>query len=130
MPGARLLGVLEGDPHHPRLAYLKRPEPVRDELLALAEPVSPTRLFRFAAPCAGDACQHFDGSDCRLARRIVEGVPQAVNAPPVCALRPACRWWLQEGVDACHRCPMVVTESYGELDGSDQLAVAAEPAME
>jgi len=128
MPGAHLLGLVEGSAERPRLAYLRRPEPVREELLALAGEGSPTRLFRFAAPCAGHACQHFDGSSCRLAQRIVERLPEAVAAPPVCALRPACRWWLQEGEAACRRCPMVVTESYGEIDGSDELRVAADPA--
>ncbi len=127
LPGARLLGLVEGTPERPRLAYLKRPEPVREGLLALAGPGSATRRFRFAAPCAGSACQHFDGSSCRLARRIVERLPEAVAAPPVCALRPACRWWGQEGEAACLRCPMVVTESYGEIAGSEELRVAADP---
>ena len=128
MEGAHLLGIVEGTAERPRLAYLRRPEPVRDELLALAGGESPTRLFRFAAPCAGHACQHFDGSSCRLAQRIVERLPEAVTALPVCALRPACRWWRQEGEAACRRCPMVVTESYGEIAGSDELAAAADPA--
>jgi hypothetical protein len=128
MEGAHLLGMVEGSAERPRLAYLRRPEPVREELLALAGGDSPTRRFRFAAPCAGDACQHFDGSSCRLAARIVERLPEAVAALPVCALRPACRWWRQEGEAACRRCPMVVTESYGEIAGSDELAAAADPA--
>lgn len=128
MEGARLLGLVEGTAENPRLAYLKRPEPVREDLLALAGSRSPTRVFRFAAPCAGDSCQHFDGTSCRLARRIVERMPEAVTSPPVCALRPACRWWRQEGEAACRRCPMVVTESYGEIDGSDELRIAADPS--
>lgn len=128
LPGAKLLGLVEGTAERPRLAYLRKPEPVRDELLALAGDDSPTRRFRFAAPCAGSGCQHFDGHSCRLARRIVDGLPEAVAALPTCALRPACRWWRQEGEAACRRCPMVVTESYGEIEGSDDLRRAADPA--
>jgi hypothetical protein len=128
LPEAHILGLVEGTAERPRLAYLRRPEPVRDDLLALAGDDSPTQRFRFSAPCAGDGCQHFADGACRLATRIVEQMPEAVAAAPVCALRPACRWWRQEGTAACLRCPMVVTESYGEIDGSDALRSAATPA--
>lgn len=128
MPGSAILGVVLGTVEQPRVAYLDRPRPASADLLALAGPVAPTRVFRFAAPCVGRACQHFDGSDCRLATRIVERLPAAVGAPPPCALRPACRWWRQEGEAACLRCPLVMTESYGAAEGSAELAVAADPA--
>lgn len=96
--------------------------------MALAEPVSPTQVFRFAAPCAGNACQHFDGANCKLATRIVEHLPEAVDDLPECTIRSACRWWMQEGAAACRRCPLVVTESYGALEISEPLRVAADPA--
>jgi hypothetical protein len=35
-----------------------------------------------------------------------------VDALPACAIRPACRWWQQEGKAACQRCPQVVTQAY------------------
>jgi hypothetical protein len=34
-----------------------------------------------------------------------------VDALPRCLIRPACRWFQQEGKEACVRCPQVVTES-------------------
>jgi hypothetical protein len=37
---------------------------------AFSEPVKPTKVFRFAAPCAGRACRHFDGAECRLTKRV------------------------------------------------------------
>jgi len=46
----------------------------------------------------------------------------AVSALPRCAIRPRCRWFRQEGREACLRCPLVATEQRNpsELD----LAVA------
>jgi hypothetical protein len=107
-----VFGVVGGTVEVPRLAYLKEPQPVTDEVLSLSGPVKPTEVFRFAAPCAGSACQHFDGADCRLAKRTVRMLPEAVHRLPPCRLRPRCRWWQQEGGAACMRCPMVVTENY------------------
>jgi hypothetical protein len=110
MEGSTVLGVVGGTPERPRLAYLAEPRPVTDEVLALSGPVSPTAIFRFGAPCAGQACRHFDGSACRLATRIVQLLPPVVDGLPPCQLRPDCRWWQQEGKAACLRCPQVVTD--------------------
>jgi hypothetical protein len=128
MPGSRILGVVLGSVESPRVTFLEEPVPTSTALLALAEPVAPTEVFRFAAPCAARACQHFDGARCRLATRIVERLPVAVDALPDCAIRPDCRWWRQEGEAACRRCPLVVTESHGVAELSDELRVAADPA--
>jgi hypothetical protein len=74
--------------------------------------VKPTEVFRFAAPCAGGACKHFDGHDCNLATKLVQLTPAVTQALPACTVRPDCRWWRQEGKSACMRCPSVRTESY------------------
>ncbi|PYS90344.1 MAG: nitrogen fixation protein [Acidobacteria bacterium] len=124
MAGSVAFGVVGGTPNAPRMEHLERTLPVTDELLALSAPVSPAEVFRFAAPCAGHACQHFDGTDCRLATRIVQILPAVTNDLPPCLLRPDCRWWQQEGKAACLRCPQVVTESYV---ASDDFQRAADP---
>src|ERR1044071_5381845 len=112
MPGAVACGVVAGEVSAPRRVHFDEPQPVTKELLALAEPAEPTEVFRFAAPCAGNACQHFDGRDCQLAARIVQILPAAVSSLPPCTLRPECRWWRQEGKAACLRCPQVVSECH------------------
>jgi hypothetical protein len=124
MDGSVAFGVIGGTPDAPRLAHLERTLPVTDELLALSAPINPAQVFRFAAPCAGSACQHFDGTDCRLATRVVQILPAVTSALPPCLLRPDCRWWQQEGKAACLRCPQVVTESYA---ASDDFRRAADP---
>ena len=73
--GAKVFGVVGGTPDAPETAYLATPAPVSDELLKLADPVSPDEVFRIAAPCACSGCGHFDSeeSSCRLAQRRSSG---------------------------------------------------------
>ena len=119
-----VIGVIGGTVESPRVGYLAKLQPITNELLSLAKPVSPTEVFRFAAPCAGDRCQHFDGMNCRLAQRIVRLLPEVVGTLPPCRLRPHCQWWRQEGTAACLRCPQIVTETQA---ASAHLREAAEP---
>ena len=125
LEGAFTFGVMEGTPEGSRVAYLDERVPVTDELLEMAAPVKPTEVFRFAAPCAGSACSHFDGSDCRLATKLVQLTPPATRALPACTLRPDCRWWMQEGKAACMRCPTIRTDAYN-LDATRKKAASTE----
>ncbi len=125
--GGVVFGVVSGTGEQPHVAYLTNPQPITPEILALSQPVKPTEVFRFAAPCAGNACKHFDGSHCRLVTRIVQMLPKVVEVLPPCRLRPSCRWWQQEGKQACTRCPQIVTEMYHP---SEQLHQAADPERE
>jgi hypothetical protein len=125
MDDSVVYGVVCGSVEEPRVGYLVQPQTVTKELLALANPASPTEVFRFAAPCAGTRCQHFDGSDCRLVTRIVQLLPKVVDGLPPCRIRSQCRWWHQEGKAACRRCPAIISESYQE---SDTLRQVAEPS--
>ena len=109
MEDSVVLGILENTPEGQRLAWLEKPQPVTPELLSLTGEVDPRNIFRFAARCEESRCVHFDGKDCRLASRIVQILPVVVDLLPACRIRPECRWYQQEGRDACLRCPQVVT---------------------
>lgn len=111
MLGLRLLGVVEPTEKGPRLAYLNEDVAVTEELLAQTAPAQPTEVFRLAAHCEERHCIHFNGERCKLATRIVQILPAVVDALPRCLIRPTCRWFQQEGKEACVRCPQVVTES-------------------
>jgi hypothetical protein len=104
-------GVVGGTAESPLVGYLKQPLPVTPDLIDATAPAQPTEVLRFAAPCAGASCRHFDGTDCTLAVRVVQLLPLVVGHLPTCVIRPKCRWWHQEGKAACMRCPGVVTES-------------------
>jgi hypothetical protein len=126
MENSIVFGVIVGTYEEPRLAHLIEPRSVTADLLALADPVAPTEIFRFAATCAGDDCQHFDGAKCRLATRLVENLETVSEELPPCSIRSSCRWWQQEGKDACMRCPQIVTDNYAP---SDRLRQAADPSV-
>lgn len=124
IPGSVAFGVVTGAADHPRVAWIERPVPVTSELLALTTPVPPTQVLRIAAPCQEKACCHFDGTDCRLATRLVQLMPAVVESLPPCRIRPDCRWFLQEGSAACRVCPQVVTYC---VDPSPDMNAAATP---
>jgi hypothetical protein len=126
MEGAVAFGVVGGSAEEPLVSYLKEPQPATPKLLALASPVRPTEVFRFAAPCAESGCRHFDGAECSLGRKLVESVEPAVDRLPACRLRPSCRWWAEQGREACLRCPIVVTTHYRP---TAELREAADPSV-
>jgi hypothetical protein len=122
--GAVAFGIVGGTAEEPLVGYLDQPLPVTPELLELAKPVRPTEVFRFAAPCAEGGCQHFDGAACKLGGKLA-ALPAAVDRLPRCRLRPSCRWFHEQGREACLRCPVVVTTHYRP---SGELRRAADPA--
>jgi hypothetical protein len=124
--GAVAFGIIGGTPSEPLVRYFQEPVAVSEELLALAKPATPPEVFRFAAPCMNGGCVHFKGNACSLASRVVKTLPEVSDTVPRCRIRGSCRWWRQEGVAACRRCPQVVTENYNP---SDQMRVAAEPPL-
>jgi len=120
MEGSVAFGVVNGD----RVAWIEKPVPVTEELLALTGPVPPTQVLRIAAPCQEKLCCHFDGTDCRLATKLVQLIPAVADALPPCQIRKDCRWFVQEGRPACLRCPQIVTYS---VDPTPELSLAAKP---
>jgi hypothetical protein len=109
MEDSLVLGVLEKTASGERLAWIEDPQPVTPQLLQLTREVDPRNIFRFAARCEEKRCIHFDGSNCKLATRIVQILPRAVDVLPPCSIRVECRWYQQEGKAACFRCPQVIT---------------------
>lgn len=122
--GARVFGVITGTPETHRVGYLTEIVPVSEKLLALAGAAKPTQLFRIAAPCANGGCKHFKSNACSLAKRIVASVPAVVEALPACQIRSTCRWFRQEGKEACFRCPQVMTDKSNASDYERQIADA------
>jgi|RhiMethySRZTD1v2_1073278.scaffolds.fasta_scaffold256219_2 hypothetical protein len=110
MKDPRLIGVVTHDEGEPRIAYLNEQVPITEELLVQIGPAQPSQVFRIAAHCEEKRCTHFNGQRCKLATRIVEVLPAVVDALPHCLIRSSCRWYAQEGKEACFRCPQVVTE--------------------
>jgi hypothetical protein len=124
MEGSLAFGVVGGTAEDPRVAWIEKPVPVTGDLLALTGEVPATRVLRIAAPCQENACCHFDGTDCRLATKLVQLMPAVAESLPPCRIRPDCRWFQQEGRAACAVCPQIVTYS---VNPSEKLVEAATP---
>jgi hypothetical protein len=125
MEGSVIFGIVSGTPEQPQLIHLRETKPVPPELMSLESPVKPTEIFRIAANCS-ELCTHFDGNKCRLSQRIVEGLPQVSESLPPCPIRANCRWWSQEGKEACLRCLQIVRDNY---NASDRLYQAGDPSI-
>jgi hypothetical protein len=112
MDNCSVLGVVQQDNGQTVVVYAEQRISATKDVLALTSPLKPTEVFRLSATCAERRCPHFDGNDCRLATRIVRILPAVVDDLPRCTIRSECRWFSQEGSEACRRCPSVTTITY------------------
>ncbi len=115
IPDAEVFGIVLGTPGAPGVRYLDQPIAVPDALRMPGAPVGAAEFLRISAPCAEARCRHFDGARCRLGASLARdgarrGRSGAAPGPPSCAIRPRCRWWREQGPDACVSCAFVVTD--------------------
>ena len=120
---SRIYGVIAGSSENVEVVYFSEELPVTPELIAMCAPVAPTEVFRFAAPCQGNKCQHFDGAECRLVNNLVQiSIGSKQDLKP-CPIRTSCRWFAQQGAAACARCTEIVTTYYNPPPELDQAAI-------
>lgn len=124
IPGAVAFGLVDHEAEPPEVRYLERPVAADAELLAMAEPLRPTEVFRFAAECQTTACSHWSGTACQLVDRVVSLIPARSLVLPTCRVRADCRWYAQRARAACVACPAIVTQ---DEDPTDETRRAAEP---
>ncbi len=112
--GAQVFAVVGGTVEEPEVSYLDEPLTVTQEIVDMAAPVAPDEVFRMAGACATTGCGHYaqDTDRCTLAERTVSLAPAVVHMLPRCAIRLDCRWWSENGAEACRRCPQVATRDY------------------
>jgi hypothetical protein len=126
-PGATLLGIIGPDgraiftPHGPKVTPT-----LREQLAATTSGPLESR-FRFTMPCATSACVFWNGR-CRAIDAAHEDFDSHVTVEsatlPECGIRESCRWWAQEGPDACRVCPHVRTAA---IDPVEKEEVDQEP---
>ncbi len=109
-PGAAPFGIQDATGH---VQYL-------DELVIIDQTFvdtarqqvrQPEERFRFASNCAKTGCGHWssENAGCSLVGKIVEAMNRKADATLVaCAIRTRCRWYHQEGSNACANCDEVV----------------------
>jgi len=122
----QVIGVVQrvNDPDSARVAYAGGPVAFTSELRALTEPVDAAEVLRLAGPCAEQRCAHHVNDRCSLGERAVSILPAVVPRAPRCSIRSRCRWYAEQGMAACLRCPGIVTST---RQGDDGMRVAATP---
>lgn len=125
--GAKVFGVVMGTVTEPRVSYLAQAQLISQELVELTRPVSPAEVFRIAAPCVTHRCQHFENGRCQLVSRTIAHLEPVIEKLPPCPIRVSCRWWNEQGKEACYRCPQVVTNSFSQ---DEKVILAATPNLE
>lgn len=107
--GARIFGIVGGTVDRPHVSYLEKGVEVTPDLIEQVGDIDPKRVFRFSGQCKNDACGQFRSGHCRLGQDIVRMLTPVVDQLPACTIRATCRWYAENGRDACLRCPQVVT---------------------
>lgn len=123
-----LIGVVTRHADGPRVVPTEGAMPVTPEILAMAEPVGPSEVFRFASTCQAGKCPHFQNEACQLGVRSVKLLEAVTDGLPKCSIRAHCRWFRQEGAAICKRCPQVVTDQFGPSETMVQIVYGIHPA--
>ena len=110
--GAILLGIVR---ENGRISYLNEQVVVDQTFVNTArQGRTPEKRFRFADTCVKSGCKQWTGSRCGVIDKVLEYkeslAPDEATLPK-CSIRSRCRWFSQQGVDACHVCPIVVTDT-------------------
>jgi len=76
---------------------------------------TPEKRFRFTNKCVKSACQQWNGESCGVVKIVLEKIEEKYwkTELPTCGIRDTCRWFFQEGSNACKVCPLV-RYSYAE----------------
>ncbi|MFH0522187.1 hypothetical protein ACHBTE_34140 [Streptomyces sp. M41] len=104
------------------MAFMTPPLPLDRRFLdsLTAEDERIEEKFRLAGPCVENACRHWSGHKCRLGEEISALAPEvgarekaAERGPvlPLCGIRQQCRWFADNGAQACAVCPHIVTDN-------------------
>ncbi|RSK47565.1 hypothetical protein [Hymenobacter rigui] len=109
-PGAALFGIQDDTGH---IQYLEETVIIDQVFVDTARQQvrQPEERFRFASNCAKSGCGHWSlqNSNCGLVGKIVEAMNRQADATLIaCAIRTRCRWYDQEGANACANCDEVV----------------------
>lgn len=129
-PGALLIGVVGPGG---RVGNLLTPIPIDDRFIELAQRQGSVEArFRLASPCQQARCAHWNGH-CELIGELQEAgaarsvIPEQSVLRP-CGIRSSCRWYRQEGGEACAVCSIVVSDQ--QAVRSFEAAKAASPGTD
>jgi hypothetical protein len=112
-PGALLLGIVGSNG---RVGMIVPPLPIDAAFVdQAAMGRMPEKRFRFAGRCVEGDCLYWTGDRCGVietALTVLDDQARSEASHPLraCGIRHACRWFSQQGRNACSVCPLIVTE--------------------
>lgn len=72
---------------------------------------NPEQHFRFSSPCAQNGCNQWSNGNCGVIKKVLNALGNDLPPDaPKCIIRKSCRWFYQEGVQACYACSFVITD--------------------
>lgn len=95
-----------GSPEQPAYTPLSAPVPVTREHFNLHAPSHPSVFLRIAAPCIQGRCNNFHEGRCNFGEKVAKAASPS-RLLTECSIRPRCRWWWEQGSEACKRCSYV-----------------------
>ena len=107
IPGAKLLGIVNAENE---IDILTSPFEVTQDFIDSASKGRPIEeRFRFANKCVKNGCQNWENNSCDVIKVVLDKVENKYWAEhlPECSIRNDCRWFSQEGVNACKVCTLV-----------------------
>jgi hypothetical protein len=111
-PGATLVGMVNGDG---TVGFIETPITIDEDFFATVESAGELeRAFRFSTPCIQNGCKQWKDGNCTVIQRIIAADPawpQQQPQLPACSIRATCRWYAQEGAEACAYCRVITTNS-------------------
>jgi hypothetical protein len=94
-----------------RTGYLTHRVVVTEAALERIQAEGDPTALRFAAPCAGAGCVHWDDHRCGLVEDFSRReLPDRRASLPRCSIRSQCRWFAQRGADGCAACEWVMRD--------------------
>lgn len=109
--GALLVGIIGAEG---KIGYISPSFPVDKKFIEQTRTGrAPEQRFRFAALCQESGCVHWTGTRCgvidqaRAAAERTQTGRDSSESLPRCGIRRQCRWFAQDGSDACSVCPFV-----------------------
>ncbi len=112
--GAQIIGIANSQG---MVDIIAKPLPVTAEFVEVAKQGrAAEKRFRFSNTCVEKGCHQWTGKSCGVIEKIVgqlEEIESKIQLPK-CGIRKDCRWYKQEGANACHICPYVITDNMEE----------------
>lgn len=84
------------------LHFLERP------VDSIEAKISQTKDYRSINSCETKSCHNWNGKKCNVPDKILSRIKESfLQISEKCSIRKDCRWFHQEGIEICKKCPAI-----------------------